>query len=450
MFDLAPAKASEFHLDADLPIEAKPWQIGLIVGPSGCGKSSLLRQFGIPPAAPWGPDTSIIDSFPRQLSIQDVTGLLSSVGFSSPPAWCRPFHVLSNGERFRVSVARALAEAMVQEPLPPIKGVNLAGWYTLEPNPLRHAPVLIDEFTSVVDRTVAQIGSAATSKAVRSRPGLRLVAASCHYDVVEWLQPDWTFDPSTGVFEWRSLRRRPEIHLEVLRASPDLWHAFRQHHYLSRDLGTSSRCFVGLVDDRPAVFTAVISFPHAIRPGWREHRTVCLPDFQGVGLGNAMSELIAGVMATTRKPYRSVTSHPAMIRHRQKSPLWKMVRRPSLVDSVNKSSIGGFGNRNSADTRKRFLATASTDRMTATFEYVGPARPDLAYMLDASQPLVGGRLAGLVRAAILERPRTLRALAAQFGYSTTRVAGVLTEIGAKRRGLGTAAKPYRYYLAKAG
>jgi hypothetical protein len=30
------------------------------------------------------------------------------------------------------------------------------------------------------------------------------------------------------------------------------------------------------------------------------------------------------------KSYRSTTSNPAMIRHRMKSPVWRMIRKPSL------------------------------------------------------------------------------------------------------------------------
>lgn len=366
MFDLSPAKASTFSLTAELPLDQKPWQIGLIVGPSGCGKTSLARElFGgrLGGDFPWPADESIVDAFPRALSIQDITGLLSSVGFSSPPAWCRPFRVLSNGEQFRVTVARALAEALS----------NTDG-------ETRSEPVVIDEFTSVVDRTVAQVGSAAVAKAVRSRPGLRFVAVSCHYDVVEWLQPDWTFEPANGAFAWRSLQRRPEIALEVVRAGRAAWALFRRHHYLSQELGCAARCFVGLVQGRPATFTAVTSFPHAIRPGWREHRTVCLPDFQGVGLGNAMSEFIAGLYACTGKPYRSVTSHPAMIRHRAKSPTWKMVRSPSIMPSVSgggnrRTPFKSFGKaRTENEAKGQFLKSSAASRLTASFEYVGPPR----------------------------------------------------------------------------
>jgi hypothetical protein len=112
MFDLAPEKASTFTLDADLPLDAaegEPWQIGLIVGPSGCGKTTLARELfkgAVLAGHVWPEDKSILDAFPSTMPIRDICGFLSSVGFSSPPAWMRPFHVLSNGEQFRVTVAR--------------------------------------------------------------------------------------------------------------------------------------------------------------------------------------------------------------------------------------------------------------------------------------------------------------------------------------------------------
>src|SRR5438477_11142801 len=172
MFDVPPAERSEMRWEAALPLEEADWQIGLIVGPSGCGKSTLAREL-FPEALidgfDWPDDQSIVDAFPAAMGIKEVVGLLSSVGFSSPPSWLRPFRALSNGEQFRVTIARALAEKP-----------DLA---------------VIDEFTSVVDRPVARIGSAALARTIR-RPGpdekaRRLVAVSCHYDIVDWLSPDW-------------------------------------------------------------------------------------------------------------------------------------------------------------------------------------------------------------------------------------------------------------------
>jgi len=78
---------------------------------------------------------------PKNKSVEDITSAFNSVGFSSPPSWLKPYSVLSNGQKMRVDLARAI----------------------LEDNQL----FVFDEFTSVVDRNVAQIGSFAMQKAIR-------------------------------------------------------------------------------------------------------------------------------------------------------------------------------------------------------------------------------------------------------------------------------------------
>ena len=129
---------------------------------------------------------------------------------------------------------------------------------------------------------------------------------------------------------------------------------------MSGKLHPSAQCFAGLVEGQPAVFVAVLPFPHPTHPGWREHRCVCLPDFQGVGIGNAMSEFVASLFVGTGKPYTSVTSHPAMIHHRARSPHWIMSRAPSRKRPGNAGrKLGWLDN------------TVSRKRMTASFAYVG-------------------------------------------------------------------------------
>lgn len=344
MFDVPPSEKSRQVWEADVTLPDE-WNVGLIVGPSGSGKSTLARAWWPGQADArydWPGDRSILDGFPESMGIRDVTGLLSSVGFSSPPSWLRPFRALSNGEQFRVHCARVLAE---------------------QPD-----PAVIDEFTSVVDRDVARVASAAVAKAVRRR-GSRLVAVTCHYDVAEWLEPDWVFQPHTGRFEdtrtpdGRRSLRRPPVELEVRRVHHSAWRLFRAHHYLSADLSVSAYCFVALLNDRPAAFCAVLSNPHPRRPFWREHRTVCLPEWQGVGIGNALSEYVASLFAATGKPYRDTVSHPGHVRHRLRSPLWRCVRHAELMKRPKYAGIAGT------------LKTAATTRMTYTFEYAGPARP---------------------------------------------------------------------------
>lgn len=342
MFDIPPSKKACEKWRLNLQLD-RPWSVGLIVGPSGSGKSTVARElFGknIVQAWPWSEDRAIIDDFPVGLGVSEITGILSSVGFSSPPSWLKPFHVLSNGEQFRVTMARTLAEAG-----------DLA---------------VIDEFTSVVDRTVAKIGSAAFAKSIRGT-GRKFIAVSCHYDIEEWLQPDWKLEMPGAKLAWRSLRRRPEIQLSVKRAGAEAWTIFRRHHYLSTDLARPAACFVGTVEGQPACFTACLYTPSRQGGFWREHRTVCLPDFQGVGLGNAMSEFVAGVMLAKGKRYHSTTSHPAMIRHRMKSPLWRCVRPPSRAD------VSGSNHPSSA--------ASAYYRLTAGFQFIGPPRPEAAEVL---------------------------------------------------------------------
>lgn len=228
-----------------------------------------------------------------------------------------------------------------------------------------HELVIFDEFTSVVDRTVAKIGSAALAKALRRRGKPNLIAVTCHHDVIEWLDPDWVYDVGAGTFDWRLLRRRQPIDIEIRRCSRDAWRLFADHHYLTQKLSKTAICFMATVEGRPAAFTAIIHFPHPHCGGWREHRTVCLPDFQGVGIGNAVSECIASAALTAGKGYRSVTSHPGMIAHRMRSPLWRCVRAPSMINAAVHSGLNAHNSSGKART--------SSGRATAAFSYVGPA-----------------------------------------------------------------------------
>ncbi|WP_339730182.1 ABC transporter ATP-binding protein [uncultured Gimesia sp.] len=341
IFGFPAEKKSRVTWSVDLPLEQHEWNVGLIVGPSGCGKTTiggelfkkeLVNQFD------WFQKKSIVDAFPKEMGIKEITALLSSVGFSSPPSWLRPYHVLSNGEQFRVTLARSLAE----QP-------DLA---------------VIDEFTSVVDRSVAKIGSSAVAKTVRKRQQ-RFVAIACHYDIIDWLDPDWIYQPASDDFQWRCERQsRPPLTLEIINVHRSAWELFRKYHYLDSTIQQSANCFLALVDGQPAAFTAVIHFPHKTSPSFREHRTVCLPDFQGVGIGNALSEFVASLYCC-KKTYTSITGHPAMIRHRAKSKLWKMIRFPSTVQR----QVG------LEQHRKRRVASSS-GRLTASFRYVGPGRRD--------------------------------------------------------------------------
>jgi GNAT superfamily N-acetyltransferase len=337
IFDVTPGAKSVLSWDVDMPVEGRKWNIGLICGPSGCGKTTVARKFfndRIIAGYDWPENASILDGFPPGMSIKTITGYLSSVGFSSPPAWLRPFHALSNGEQFRVTMARVLSED---------NGI-----------------AVVDEFTSVVDRTVAQIGSSAIAKAVR-RADKQFIAVTCHMDVEDWLQPDWIYLPAEGKFLWRSVQPRPEISLIFNRCTHHVWPIFKHHHYMSADLNKASYCFVAFWRDIPVGFSAWLPFVGRLRGGQkarRDHRIVVLPDYQGIGLGRELADFPAALWGGLGLRAFSGSSHPAVIATRARSSKWRCTQRPALSGQDTKI--------------KRLAASRATTRMRAAFEYIGP------------------------------------------------------------------------------
>lgn len=142
------------------------FKIGVIVGSSGSGKTNMLRQFGVEEEPIWLENKSIISHF---INPEDGINKLSSVGFNSIPSWYKPYDVLSNGEKFRANLARKIKSGAV-----------------------------IDEYTSVVDRTVAKAASVALSRYIKNNDINNIVLSTCHHDIVEWLEPDWVLNTDTG------------------------------------------------------------------------------------------------------------------------------------------------------------------------------------------------------------------------------------------------------------
>lgn len=179
LYNVAPSDGSRFKLDALLPIDERDWQIGMIVGPSGSGKSSLVRRLETKGFVEWTgiwPDNEPIIETLSKTSYEKGTAALATVGLGSVPSWLRPHAVLSTGEKFRADMAQLL-----------LSGTKNA---------------VLDEFTSVLDRQVAQVGSGAFAKSWRRKKGRRIVLVGCHYDILDWVQPDWWIDTAEGLDEF--------------------------------------------------------------------------------------------------------------------------------------------------------------------------------------------------------------------------------------------------------
>jgi ABC-type ATPase with predicted acetyltransferase domain len=80
--------------------------------------------------------------------------------------------------------------------------------------------IVFDEFTSVVDREIAKIASFAISKSIK-RSNKQFIAVTCHYDVEDWLEPDWVLYTDTMKFELRDKKKAhdPQLSLKSMSAA---------------------------------------------------------------------------------------------------------------------------------------------------------------------------------------------------------------------------------------
>jgi GNAT superfamily N-acetyltransferase len=349
MFDVSLAEKAVERFSVELPGLDEPWEVGLIVGPSGSGKSTVAGEFyaqELYRGAEWPDDQAVIDCF-GELPVRQVIELFTAVGFSSPPSWVKPYRVLSCGERFRCDLARSLSVASC-----PLSVATDDGQLTKD-KPL----VVFDEFTSVVDRNVARACSAAVAKGIRrGNIPCRFIAVTCHYDVAEWLEADWVLDMATGRLERRRLRR-PDIAIEIHRCGLAPWELFARHHYLSGSLAVGARCYLATWNGEPVTFCATL--PVITKRNHRRFtRIVTLPDYQGMGIGMRVVAAVASLHRAEGLRINVTSSHPALIRHCNRSSDWKTVNVRKAGSSPRRSA-GFVGYRGSAG------------RAVVSFEYVG-------------------------------------------------------------------------------
>jgi energy-coupling factor transporter ATP-binding protein EcfA2 len=310
------------------------WNIGVIYGGSGTGKTTLLKQFGNLIDDTFDANKALISNF-DWLSPKDASSLLSSMGLSSVPTWLRPFGLLSNGEQYRARLAYKVGKARENE------------------------VILIDEFTSVVDRDVAKAMSNAIQKYIR-RENKKIILASCHFDIMEWLLPDWTYSPLKGRVERHDYRRqsRPQIELSIFRCRYETWNIFKQYHYLTSELSKSAKCFLTMYNDKPIAFNAVLPLPSGtLKNAYRMSRTVVLPDYQGMGIGGIISDYIASLYVKDGKRFYAKTSNPALWNKRENSKKWRVC---DIQDNLEKIIIE---NQKGGQQRKVSI--------TKSFEYIG-------------------------------------------------------------------------------
>lgn len=323
--DIDTAKKAVHHLKVEADLDGD-WNVGLVVGASGSGKTTLAQHV-------WGDDCfrtllkdnpPIIDQFPKAMSYDDCVGMLNGVGLSQVVCWIRPAYTLSNGQRARAEIALQMAK------------------------PGRELTV-IDEWTSVVDRTVAKVMSHCIAKHAR-RQKARVVLCSCHYDVVEWLDPDWIIDCNRQSFADRRLlqpgerTRQERLTFDLREADRSTWRYFSRYHYLSERLpGGEIYCFGVFHGDDQIGFQCFANYvPHTVgtRKQLHSNRTVIHPDYVGFGLGikviNATSRIMHARGFDIRARFSSLPVYRAMSRQAE----WKLLKVDrNLKVSISKSNL---------------------------------------------------------------------------------------------------------------
>jgi ABC-type lipoprotein export system ATPase subunit/GNAT superfamily N-acetyltransferase len=329
-FDLQSEHIVE-HFKGNIDINDN-WQVGLIVGKSGTGKTTIAKQLfedAYITNFKYSAET-ILDDMPKECSLEQITNAFNSVGFSSPPSWLKPYSVLSNGQKMRVDLARAILD--------------------------EQKFFVFDEFTSVVDRNVAQIGSFAMQKAIR-KTDKKFIAVTCHHDVEDWLLPDWVFNTDTMTFQdfEGQKKNRPEIKFEIFQTTDkSIWKMFAKHHYLSHSHNNAANVFIAMINNEVAGFLSVLHFPHPKAKNIKKvHRLVILPDYQGAGFGIKFLNEIGNIYKKEKYRFSIVTSAPALINALKKNINWNCIH---------------FGRMSGGHGGLKEMKGGSIKRITASFE----------------------------------------------------------------------------------
>ena len=308
--DIDVEKKSIHHLKIENINLPEKWNLGLVYGNSGSGKTTLIKHlfgekiFNVK----LNEDEPIINQLPKDLSYEDCALMLNGIGLNSVPCWIRPVKTLSNGQK-----ARAEAVFLMT------KNKDI---------------VFIDEWTSVVDRTVAKAMSLCLLKYAK-RNDKKIILCSCHIDIIEWLQPDWLIDCNKQKFilpesEAFFFKERKQLNFEIKEIDRTSWKYFSKYHYLNENLPGGKIYLYGIIHHNNQIGSQCFANYTPHRKGttiiFHSNRTVIHPDYNGLGLGikliNETSELLKNkIECRIMAKFSSVPVYKAMIKREQ----WKFL-----------------------------------------------------------------------------------------------------------------------------
>lgn len=113
------------------------------------------------------------------------------------------------------------------------------------------------------------------------------------------------------------------------------------------------------INDELCAFSAILPFPHPIRKNtYKGHRTVIIPDYQGIGLSKILRNFIGEELKKNGKSFITTTSSLALIQSMKKDYNWRCTRI-----GRTSSGSGKIQNKNKKD-------STSNARITTSWEYL--------------------------------------------------------------------------------
>ncbi len=186
MFGIGVDESYEVTLYDGLRLDVRPGDVVFVTGPSGGGKSVLVRRLEEAIRAAAGPGARVVDlaaiDLPAGRPVIDLMRkpleralrVLSLAGLADAFSLLRTAAELSDGQRYRLRLARAVDALLAEADGPP---------------PPEWRVLVADEFCSTLDRLCAR-AVAYRARRLASTEGVTVLAASAHDDLVEDLAPD--------------------------------------------------------------------------------------------------------------------------------------------------------------------------------------------------------------------------------------------------------------------
>lgn len=324
--DIDVQKKSTHHLKILADVENN-FNVGLILGSSGSGKTTLAKKIFGEDIFKTGlnEDLPIIDQFDDKYSYDERAEMLSGIGLTSVITWIRPVKTLSNGQKARAESALLMSKD--------------------------HDLIVIDEWTSVVDRTVAKAMSHCVQKFAR-KFNKKIILLSCHYDVTEWINPDFVIDCNNQSYDdRRSLRpeRKEKLEFTIKNVDKRTWKYFSKYHYLSEKLpGGLIFCFGLFQGDNQIGFQCFANYtPHTNKGAkmiLHSNRTVIHPDYAGLGMGIKLINETSKIMHNQNYKIMAAFSSTPVFKAMSKQKCWilKDVRRDLKSHGGGNSSNKDF------------------------------------------------------------------------------------------------------------